>query len=301
MRIVEALRANGEVVAMTGDGVNDAPSIKRADIGIAMGITGTDVAKESADMVLTDDNYVSIVSAVEQGRIIYDNIRKFVYFLLSSNVAEIMIIFLATVAGLPTPLTAIQLLWLNLLTDGAPALALAMEKGDPDIMRRKPRPTNEQIINKSMGMGIVVQTITQAGATLSAFSLGLLWHLQQNLPAGANPILYLLKYDWRGVDVQTAETMAFVTLSLCELFRAYTVRSERMSIFTIGVFSNRFMQYAVGFSIFLLLLVTGLPFLQPIFNTHFLSLTEWIIVVGLALIPAISEEIYKFFVRRKND
>jgi Ca2+-transporting ATPase len=300
MRIVEALRANNEVVAMTGDGVNDAPSIKRADIGVAMGITGTDVAKESADMVLTDDNYASIVSAVEQGRIIYDNIRKFVFFLLSSNVAEIMIIFLATVAGLPTPLTAIQLLWLNLLTDGAPALALAMEKGDPDIMQRKPRPTNEPIINKSMSSGIVIQTITQTSAVLGAFSLGLLWHLQQNLPAGSNAILYLLKYDWRGVDVQTAETMAFVTLSLCELFRAYTVRSERLSIFTIGVFSNRYMQYAVGFSIFLLLLVTGVPFLQPIFNTHFMSLTEWSIVVGLALIPAASEEIFKAYLRWKD-
>lgn len=300
LRIVEALRANNEVVAMTGDGVNDAPSIKRADIGVAMGITGTDVAKESADMVLTDDNYASIVSAVEQGRIIYDNIRKFVYFLLSSNVAEIMVIFLATIAGLPTPLTAIQLLWLNLLTDGAPALALAMEKGDPDIMERKPRPTNEPIINKSMGSGIVIQTITQTGAVLSAFCLGLLWHLQQNLPAGSNAILYLLKYNWRGVDVQTAETMAFVTLSLCELFRAYTVRSERLSIFTIGVFSNRFMQYAVGFSIFLLLLVTSVPFLQPIFNTHFMNLTEWSIVVGLALIPAASEEIFKAYMRWKN-
>ncbi|HEX2698092.1 MAG TPA: cation-translocating P-type ATPase [Anaerolineales bacterium] len=302
MRIVDALQANGEVVAMTGDGVNDAPAIKRSDIGVAMGITGTDVAKETADMVLTDDNYASIVAAVEQGRVIYSNIRKFVFFLLSSNVAEIMIIFLATLAGLPAPLTAIQLLWLNLITDGAPALALAMEKGDPDIMSQKPRAKNEPIINRTMQLGIAVQTVAQTGAVLFAFALGLLWHLEAGaaIPFGANPFAYLLQHDWRGVDVQTAETMAFVTLSLCELFRAYTVRSERASLFQIGVFSNKWMQYAVGASITLLLLVCAVPFLQTIFNTHFLSIREWSVVLGLSLIPAISEEITKFFLRRNE-
>lgn len=302
MRIVDALQKNGEVVAMTGDGVNDAPAIKRADIGISMGITGTDVAKETADMVLTDDNYVSIVAAVEQGRIIYANIRKFVFFLLSSNIAEVMIIFLSTLAGLPMPLTVIQLLWLNLLTDGAPALALAMEKGDPDIMEQPPRPKTESIVNKPMRLGMVVQTIAQTGAVLTAFILGLLWHLEAgaSVPAGMNPLSYLLQHDWRGVDVQTAETMAFVTLSLCELLRAYTVRSERASIFRLGVFSNKYMQFAVAFSIILLMLVVNVPFLQPIFNTHFLAGREWLVVLSLALIPAVAEEITKFYLRSQD-
>ncbi len=184
MRIVSALKANNEVVAMTGDGVNDAPAIKASDIGVAMGITGTDVAKETADMVLTDDNYASIVSAVEQGRIIYSNIRKFVYYLISCNMAEIMIIFIPTMfgrflfpkaaeLGLLSPLLPIQLLWLNLVTDGAPALALGTEKGDPDIMDHDPRPPKEPIINRFMLAGVVVQTLAITVTTLIAYSIGL--------------------------------------------------------------------------------------------------------------------------------
>ena len=185
MRIVNALRASDQVVAMTGDGVNDAPAIKASDIGVAMGITGTDVAKETADMVLTDDNYASIVSAVEQGRIIYSNIRKFVYFLISCNMAEIMIIFIADYVwtvlvsqsaeglGLLSPLEPIQLLWLNLVTDGAPALALGTEKGDPDIMDQQPRPAKEPIINRFMITGMIIQTIAITVTTLIAYAIGL--------------------------------------------------------------------------------------------------------------------------------
>jgi Ca2+-transporting ATPase len=153
-----------------------------------------------------------------------------------------------------------------------------------------------------MRLGIVIQTITQTGATLTAFILGLLWHLQAGaiIPTGMNPVSFLLQFDWRGIDVQTAETMAFVTLSLCELFRAYTVRSERVSLFKMGIFSNRYMQVAVALSIVLLLLVVNVPFLQPIFNTHTMSLNEWGVVLGLALIPAVSEEITKTFLRWRD-
>ncbi len=276
VRIVEALKARDHVVAMTGDGVNDAPALKRADIGVAMGITGTDVSKETADMVLTDDNYASIVSAIEQGRIIYSNIRKFVYYLLSCNLAEIMVIFLATLAGSPPPLTAIQLLWLNLLTDGAPALALGMEKGDPDIMEQPPRPVYEPIINRLMVVGIIVQTIAITAVVLTAYYLGWIWD-------PAKPAL--------------ARTMAFVTLSASELVRAYTARSERISLFRLGVFSNRYMQYAVLLSIVLLLSVVYIPFFQPIFETVPLGVREWTVVLPLLLVPGIAAEITKAIMR----
>jgi len=223
-------------------------------------------------MVLTDDNYASIVAAVEEGRIIYSNIRKFVYYLLSCNVGEILIVFFATLIGWPVPLSAIQLLVLNLLTDGAPALALGLEKGDPDIMERPPRPPDEPVLTQDMLVGIAIQALAIAVACLTAFRLGMHWYPE---------------------DPGMARVMAFGTLTVSELLRAYTARSEYYSVFSIGVFSNKYMQYAVLASMAILALIFYVPFLHPVFDTQALTLSQWAEMLPLAFIPAVAAELTK--------
>jgi Ca2+-transporting ATPase len=221
------------------------------------------------------------VSAIEEGRVIYSNIRKFVFYLISCNIGEILIIFVAMLASLPIPLQPIMLLWLNLVTDGAPALALGMEKGDADIMKRPPRPTKEPVINREMLPGIIVIPIADTIAVLSSY------------------VLALNRFGWD--NVAAAQTVAFATLVISELLRAYTARSERYSVFKSGTFSNKWMQYAVGLSFVLLILVIYVPFLQVVFGTVPLSAGDWAMMLPFILMAPIAAELTKAVLRWRSN
>ena len=271
LRIVKALKHHGHVVAMTGDGVNDAPALKRADIGAAMGITGTEVAKEASDMVLQDDNFATIVKAVEEGRTIYNNIRGSVQYLLSCNAGEIVAIFSALLLGLGSPLSPIQILWLNLVTDGPPALALGLEPAQKGIMNRPPRKPKEGLFSEGVGARILWQGMLIGLLSLAAYWLALVW----------------------GRTLEEAHTMAFVTMALSQLVHSFNVRSMRLSLFTIGPASNRSLIYAVLISAAALFIVVFTPFLRDVFETAVLRPSDWGVVLSLSIVPLVLVEISK--------
>lgn len=260
LRVVAALQKRNHVVAMTGDGVNDAPALKKADIGIAMGITGTDVTKEAAAMTLTDDNFASIVAAVEEGRGIFGNIKKYLMYLLSSNIGEIGLMAGATVAGLPLPLSAVQILYVNLATDGLPALALAVDPPESGLMRRKPRNPRTGIFTRPV---------------LALMIMGGLWSMLVNIGI----FMWALN---SGRSLQEAMTMTFVSLVLIQFFKAYNFRSDRQSVF-VRPFANKWLNMAIVWEFVLLILIVYIPFLHEPFNTYALPLVDWVIVIALAL------------------
>ncbi|MTI84611.1 MAG: calcium-translocating P-type ATPase, SERCA-type [Firmicutes bacterium] len=264
LRIVRALKNKGHVVAMTGDGVNDAPAVKEADIGISMGVTGTDVTKEASAMVLADDNFSSIVAAVEEGRGIYDNIRKFIRYLLSCNVGEVLVMFLAVLGGLPLPLLPIQLLWMNLVTDGLPAMALGIDPIEKGIMSRKPRDPGEGVFSEGLSWRILGTGIIFAAGTLGVF---------------------IMSYIDSGLDLGIARTMAFNTLVFFQLLFVFACRSEHQSLLQVGIFTNKYLIIAVLISTALQLSVTYVPVLQPIFKTVPLQLQHWMVIGTVTLTP----------------
>lgn len=286
VRIVRALRSHGNIVSMTGDGVNDAPSLNAADIGVAMGITGTDVAKGAADMILLDDNFTTIVQAVEQGRNIYANIKKSVTFLLSCNLGEVIAMFFVLVIGWQSPLLAIQLLWINLVTDSLPAVALGMDRGEKDIMNEKPRNPKDGFFANGAGARTIFFGILVGLATIVAFYLGFAMY---GAPIG-------------GDNFATAEarTMAFITLVFAQLFFALSIRSEHESMISRETFSNFYLIGAVALGIILQILIVSIPVLAQIFKLTAIPTSTWLLVTALALVPAIINEIRKFFKTKKS-
>lgn len=279
LRIVRTRRKLGEITAMTGDGINDAPAVKEADIGVAMGITGTDVTKEVSDMVITDDNFASIVSAVEEGRGIYDNIRKFVHYLLSCNAGEILVMFVASLFGWSPPLLPIQILWVNLVTDGLPALALGVDPIDPNIMKRSPRPPNEPVLTKQSGIMLIIQGLIIAFCSLFAYQ-----------------IAFLQQPD----NLERARTFAFFVLACSQLFHSYNCRNNRESLFNIGLLTNKKLIYATGVSFLLQIMVVYTPFLQIIFKIDPLKPLELGVVILVSSIPLWAMEIIKLIFRARR-